>query len=82
MHVRFLHTIVAIVFSCCVTTVSFAAEPIKIAIITPLSGPFALQGEEYVKQFQGIADLVNGKGGVLGGRKLEAASYFYHKEAI
>ena len=71
MHVRFLHTIVAIVFSCCVTTVSFAAEPIKIAIITPLSGPFALQGEDYVKQFQGIADLVNGKGGVLGGRKLE-----------
>ena len=82
MTIRVISSLVAIVFSCCITTASFAAESVKLAVITALSGPFALQGEEYVKQFQGIADLVNGKGGVLGGRKLEAASYFYHKEAI
>ena len=70
MYIRFLHSIVVIVFSC-ITIPNLAADSIKLAVITSLSGPFASQGEEYVKQFQGIADLVIGKGGLLGGRKLE-----------
>ena len=47
------------------------AEPVRLAVITPLSGPFALQGEDAVRQFRGIADLINAKGGVLDGRPLE-----------
>ena len=48
-----------------------AAEPVKLAVILGLSGPFALQGEEAAKQFRGIADLINAQGGVLGGRPVE-----------
>ena len=71
MTIRVISALVAIVFSYCFTTASFAADPVKIAVIVGLSGPFALGGEEYVKKFQGIADLINAKGGVLGGRKVE-----------
>lgn len=52
-------------------TVCRAAEPLRIATIQPLSGPFALQGEEIVKQLKGMADLVNAKGGLFDGRRLE-----------
>ncbi|HEX4984759.1 MAG TPA: branched-chain amino acid ABC transporter substrate-binding protein [Burkholderiales bacterium] len=48
-----------------------AAEPVRIAVITPLSGSFALSGEEVVRQFRGIADLVNARGGAPGGRPVE-----------
>jgi branched-chain amino acid transport system substrate-binding protein len=48
-----------------------AAESVKLAVITPLSGPFALQGEDAVKHFRGIADLINARGGVIDGRPLE-----------
>ena len=48
-----------------------AAESVKLAVITPLSGPFALQGEDAVRQFRGIADLINARGGVIDGRPLE-----------
>jgi branched-chain amino acid transport system substrate-binding protein len=50
---------------------SYAADPIRIATIQPLSGPFALQGEEIVKQLKGMADLLNAKGGLADGRKVE-----------
>ena len=71
MTIRVISALVAIVFSYCFTTASFAADPVKIAVIVGLSGPFALGGEEYIKRFKGIADLINAKGGVLGGRKVE-----------
>ena len=71
MYIRFIHFIVAIVFSCCIAGASFAAEPIKIAVIVGLSGPAALGGQEVVKRFQAAADLANAKGDVLGGRLLE-----------
>jgi branched-chain amino acid transport system substrate-binding protein len=45
---------------------AFAADTIKIAFINGLSGTFAIQGEEQLKAFRAAADLVNGKGGVLG----------------
>lgn len=48
-----------------------AADSIKLAYIVGLSGPYALPGEERVKTLQLAADLVNARGGVLGGRKLE-----------
>ncbi len=49
-----------------------AAEPIRIAFIDPLSGPFATTGESGLRSFQyAVDELVNSKGGVLGGRPFE-----------
>ncbi|MBI1728742.1 MAG: ABC transporter substrate-binding protein, partial [Candidatus Rokubacteria bacterium] len=50
------------------------ADPIRIAYVDPLSGPFAATGENGLKQFQFAADEINRAGGVLG-RKLEIAGY-------
>jgi branched-chain amino acid transport system substrate-binding protein len=52
-----------------------AAETIKIAIIDPLSGPFANVGESQVRQMQLAIDLVNARGGVLGGTKFELVAF-------
>jgi branched-chain amino acid transport system substrate-binding protein len=45
---------------------SMAAEPIKIGIIKPLSGPVAYDGNNVVKGAQIAIDAINAKGGVLG----------------
>jgi len=50
---------------------SYAADSIKIAVIDPLSGPFANVGEAMVRYTQLAADAINARGGVLGGTKLE-----------
>ncbi|MGI9417397.1 MAG: ABC transporter substrate-binding protein, partial [Geminicoccaceae bacterium] len=49
-----------------------AAEPIRLAFIDPLTGPFATTGESGLRTFEyAIETLVNDKGGVLGGRPFE-----------
>ena len=48
-----------------------AAEPIKIGLITALSGQSALAGEAISRGLQVAIDEINAKGGLLGGRKLE-----------
>ncbi len=48
-----------------------AAGTIKIAVIDPLSGPFANVGESMVRHMQLAVDAVNARGGVLGGMKFE-----------
>ncbi len=45
---------------------SMAAEPIKIGIIKPLSGPVAYDGNNVVKGAQIAVDAANARGGVLG----------------
>ena len=53
-----------------------AAEPIQIAYIDPLSGPFASTGSQGIAQFRFAADtLVNDKGGVLDGRQIEIVAF-------
>ena len=52
-----------------------AAETIKIAHMDPLSGPFALVGESDGRLLQAAVDDVNGRGGVLGGVKLEVVHF-------
>jgi branched-chain amino acid transport system substrate-binding protein len=47
-----------------------SAEPLKIAYIDPLSGPFAATGENGLNQFRYAVDQINKAGGVLG-RPLE-----------
>jgi len=52
-------------------TAAQAAEPIKIGLITALSGQSALAGEAISRGMQVAIDEINAKGGLLGGRKLE-----------
>lgn len=55
---------------------AFAQEPIRIAYIDPLSGAFSATGHNGLVQFQyAVQQLVNAKGGVLGGRQLEIVAY-------
>jgi branched-chain amino acid transport system substrate-binding protein len=51
-----------------------AAEPIRIAYIDPLSGPFAATGENGLNQFRLVAEHINKAGGVLG-RKIEMVGF-------
>ncbi len=48
-----------------------SAEPVKIGLVTALSGQSALAGEAITRGLQLAIEEVNAKGGVLGGRKLE-----------
>jgi len=48
-----------------------AAEPIRIGLVTALSGQSALAGESITRGMQIAIDEINAKGGLLGGRKLE-----------
>ncbi|MBV7482282.1 ABC transporter substrate-binding protein [Bordetella sp. BOR01] len=48
-----------------------AAEPIKIGLITALSGQSALAGEAITRGMQVAIDEINAQGGLLGGRQLE-----------
>ena len=50
------------------------ADPIKIAYVDPLSGPFAATGENGLNQFRYAAEAINKTGGVLG-RQLEIVPF-------
>src|SRR5574339_161803 len=52
-----------------------AAETVKIAVIDPMSGPFANVGEAMVRHVRLAIDLVNDRGGVLGGTKFELVAF-------
>ena len=60
-----------VAFALLLSQQSFAAEPIKLGLIEPLSGAFAYQGNTSVHQLEMMIDEANARGGVLGGRKLE-----------
>ena len=74
MLARFLRMVVSAVFAVQLGG-AIAADTIKLALLGPMSGPFALQGEERLKIFQASADIVNACGGVLGGRKIEIVAF-------
>lgn len=50
---------------------AWSAETVRVALIAGLSGAYALQDEEFLKNVQMAADIVNTGGGVLGGKRLE-----------
>ena len=52
------------------TVPAWAAEPIKIAIFDPRSGPFKPTGDTYAWALQFLAEEINESGGILG-RKVE-----------
>jgi branched-chain amino acid transport system substrate-binding protein len=49
--------------------------PVRIGTIAPLSGPGAFDGQLAVEGMEAMVELVNEKGGVLDGRKLELVKY-------
>ena len=49
----------------------WSAEPVKIGVGLPLTGPLAFLGTEYLKGCQLAAEEINKAGGILGGRKVE-----------
>ncbi len=52
-----------------------AADPVKVMIIEPLSGRAGPIGLMAVDMFTFTADIINQKGGVLGGRKIEVLTF-------
>jgi len=52
----------------------FAADRLRVAVIEPLSGAFALVGEEYAKQLRAAADRINARGGLYDGRMIEVVA--------
>src|SRR5690606_6548457 len=50
---------------------ALAADPIKIGLVTALSGQSALAGEAITRGLAVAIDEINAKGGLLGGRKVE-----------
>ena len=58
-----------------VSSLSFAADTVKLGLIEPLSGAFANQGEDAVHNFQFLIEEINAKGGVLNGKKLALAIF-------
>jgi len=52
-----------------------AKPPIKIAAIVPLSGAGAFDGQLGLEGMQAMAEIINAKGGILGGRKIELITY-------
>lgn len=57
------------------TLPALAGETLWVAAVSPLSGPFGLIGEETIKQLRGAADLINSKGGIFDGRKIEIVAF-------
>lgn len=55
---------------------SSAQDPIRIAYIDPLTGAFSATGYNGLVQFQfAVDELINSKGGLLGGRQVEIVPY-------
>ncbi len=75
MNRRFLTGLIGILFFVMVAVPAMAADTIKIAYIDPLSGAFAGVGDAGYKHFQYNAELINAKGGVLGGKKFEIVPF-------
>ncbi|MDP1932253.1 MAG: branched-chain amino acid ABC transporter substrate-binding protein [Gammaproteobacteria bacterium] len=75
MRIRLFGALVAL-FSMNVIAQNTGHDPIRIAYIDPLSGAFSATGHNGLVQFQhAVEELVNAKGGVLGGRRLEIVAY-------
>jgi len=54
---------------------AMAADTIRIGYIDPLSGSFGNVGDAGQKHFQYMVDMINAKGGVLGGKKFEVVPF-------
>jgi len=65
--------LILVIFSSMLVSVN-AQEPLKIGVISPITGPFSSMGEEAWKGVRVALDVINAKGGIQG-RKVE---YIFH----
>src|SRR5271154_3900417 len=72
--IRRLALAVAVLALTLATTRTRAADTIKIGYIDPFSGPFAATGDNFLKVFTYVLELVNAEGGPLG-RKYELVPF-------
>ena len=63
--------LLAVVLSAAGPTLAQSKDPVKIGLSAAVSGGSAASGEAIKRGLQIAIDEINGKGGVLGGRKLE-----------
>ncbi|MGC1404504.1 MAG: branched-chain amino acid ABC transporter substrate-binding protein [Thermodesulfobacteriota bacterium] len=75
MHKKLVLFLVGMGLLTMVCGTAMAADTVKIAYIDPLSGAFANVGDTGLKHFKYMAELINAKGGVLGGKKLEIVGF-------
>jgi branched-chain amino acid transport system substrate-binding protein len=68
---RVVFLFLALAVMCTAVPAVQAGEPIKIGLAAAVSGGSAASGEAIKKGLQIAMDEINGKGGLLGGRKLE-----------
>ncbi|EIJ46125.1 ABC superfamily ATP binding cassette transporter, binding protein [Herbaspirillum sp. GW103] len=68
---RTLIAVAAATLAAALSPLAMAAEPIKIGLVTALSGQSAQAGEALTRGMSIAIDEINAKGGLLGGRKLE-----------
>lgn len=54
---------------------ALAADPVVIAVQAPITGPWAFEGQMAVQSCKVAADLINKKGGILGGRMVEIREF-------
>ena len=64
-------TVVAATFELAGAPAAMAADPVRIGLALPLSGAAASYGHDSQRGAGYAADLINERGGILGGRKLE-----------
>lgn len=74
MH-RYPHGIAGLLLFAVGCTHAFSAPPLRIALLAPLSGPMALQGESVSRQLHAAADDINAQGGLFGGANLEIVDF-------
>ncbi|MFJ3316666.1 ABC transporter substrate-binding protein [Herbaspirillum huttiense] len=68
---RTLIAAAAATLAAALSPLALAADPIKIGLVTALSGQSAQAGEALTRGMSIAIDEINAKGGLLGGRKLE-----------
>jgi branched-chain amino acid transport system substrate-binding protein len=62
--------------TCCLfVSGTMAAQPVVIAVQAPITGPWAFEGQMAVQSCKVAADLINKKGGILGGRMIEILEF-------
>lgn len=52
-----------------------AKPPVRIAAILPMSGAGTFEGQQGIEGMQAAAAIINDRGGILGGRKIELIQY-------
>ena len=67
--------VLLLVLGCAATSYATSDEPIKLAIVAPLTGDYAEYGLQALNAAQLAAEQVNAEGGVLGGRQIEIVEY-------